>query len=273
MHLVTAYLAMRGQDRALAIMPTWVLFGVWAFAAGLVLTGRLQSDVIVNGLIAGLVLLVMLIGFTVTQFAFRTIEPLFGASPDDQQLRALAVDSTGAAIFEWNAKREEVRLGPWSSPRSASKAAGDPRAARRASSSACIRPTATASCRCSVASRTTARAWSNLQFRLRHVDNSYRWFELEGSGVATRERRMARCVGLVREMTDAKRALERLLHDAVHDSLTQPAQPQPVPRPARRRHRARATRTAGAARRLLHRSRSVQERQCAAWRHQSATAC
>ena len=36
----------------------------------------------------------------------------------------------------------------------------------------------------------------------------------------TRDRRSLRCVGLMREVTDAKRAQERLLHDAVHDSLT-----------------------------------------------------
>ena len=59
-----------------------------------------------------------------------------------------------------------------------------------------------------------------IEFRMRHVDNSYRWFELEAASVPTSDRRNLRCVGLVREVTDAKRAQERLLHDAVHDSLT-----------------------------------------------------
>jgi diguanylate cyclase (GGDEF)-like protein len=59
-----------------------------------------------------------------------------------------------------------------------------------------------------------------IEFRMRHVDNSYRWFELEAASVPTADRRNLRCVGLVREVTDAKRAQERLMHDAVHDSLS-----------------------------------------------------
>ena len=59
-----------------------------------------------------------------------------------------------------------------------------------------------------------------IDFRMRHADNSYRWFELEAASVPNQDRRAVRCVGLIREVTDAKRAQERLLHDAVHDSLT-----------------------------------------------------
>ncbi len=35
------------------------------------LTGQLAGDMVVSGLVAGLVLIVLLIGFTVTQFAFK----------------------------------------------------------------------------------------------------------------------------------------------------------------------------------------------------------
>jgi diguanylate cyclase (GGDEF)-like protein len=59
-----------------------------------------------------------------------------------------------------------------------------------------------------------------IEFRMRHVDNSYRWFELDAACLPTGDRRNLRCVGLVRETTDARRAQERLLHNAVHDSLT-----------------------------------------------------
>ena len=63
------------------------------------------------GLVAGLVLIVVLIGFTVTQFAFRSLEPLYGARPATQ-LRALAVDGAGAAVWEWNARRDEIKVSP-----------------------------------------------------------------------------------------------------------------------------------------------------------------
>ena len=64
------------------------------------------------GLVAGLVLILMLIGFTVTQYAFRSLEPLYGAAPSELQLRALAVDGAGSAVWEWNARRDEVKVSP-----------------------------------------------------------------------------------------------------------------------------------------------------------------
>ena len=79
----TLFLAMRGQDRALSLIPTWILFLIWIFGAAMALTGRLSGDIVVSGLVAGLVLILVLIGFTVTQFAFRSLEPLFGAAPSE----------------------------------------------------------------------------------------------------------------------------------------------------------------------------------------------
>ena len=46
--LFTLFLALRGQDRALALIPTWLLFLVWIFGAGVVVTGRLSGDVVVS---------------------------------------------------------------------------------------------------------------------------------------------------------------------------------------------------------------------------------
>jgi diguanylate cyclase (GGDEF)-like protein/PAS domain S-box-containing protein len=216
---VTLFLALRGQDRALAIIPTWVLFGVWTFAAGLIYAGRLQSDVVVNGVTAGLVIIVMIIAFTVTQFAFRQLEPMLGVSQDEQTLRALAIDGTGAAVFEWNAKREDVRVG-------AALAAGlgqKPLEIRE--------PLSRFVDRLHPADRDRllqllgglkdqGKGLIQQAFRAKHVDGTWRWFELEGAGVATGERRMARCIGLVRDVTDARRTQANLLEDAVYDKLT-----------------------------------------------------
>ena len=109
---LTLFLALRGQDRALSLVPTWMLLLVWLFGAGVTFTGRLSGDIVVFGLTAGLVLIVVLIGFTVTQYAFRSFEPLYGAQPGEQQLRSLAVDGAGAAVWEWNARRDEIKVSP-----------------------------------------------------------------------------------------------------------------------------------------------------------------
>ncbi|CAN0146366.1 unnamed protein product, partial [Phaeothamnion confervicola] len=59
-----------------------------------------------------------------------------------------------------------------------------------------------------------------LEFRMLHADNSYRWFDLEAAALPATDRRALRCVGLMRDITEPKRAQERLLHDAVRDGLT-----------------------------------------------------
>src|SRR5690606_17142336 len=110
--ILTLFLAFRGQDRALSIIPTWIIFLVWIFGTAVTLTGRMSGGIIEAGLAAGLVLLVLLIGFPVTQFAFRSLEPVYGASPNHQQRQALAVEGAGAATWEWNARRDEIKVSP-----------------------------------------------------------------------------------------------------------------------------------------------------------------
>ena len=216
---VTLFLALRGQDRALSMLPTWMLLFVWLFGTGATFVGRLAGDFIIFGLTSGLVLIVVLIGFTVTQYAFRSVEPLYGTQPGEQQLRALAVDGAGAAVWEWNSRRDEIKVSPIVETMLGLKAG-------ELSSKA---DNFTAHMHPADRERFKLLLWSmkersggdmRIEFRMRHVDNSYRWFELDAASVPTSDRRNLRCVGLLREVTDNKRAQERLLHNAVHDSLS-----------------------------------------------------
>ena len=218
--LTTAFMAMRGRDRALALVPTWLLFLVWVFGAAVIATGRLATDIAVSGLISGLVLIVLIIGFTVTQFAFRSQEPVYGQSaPSDHQRSALAVDGAGAAIFEWNPKRNEVScssiieglLGLQAGELSA-KLADFLKHVHEADRERLRMVLSSVQDRAGAAIRT--------EFRLRHSDNSARWFELDASSLKGADPRALRFVGLLREITDSKRAHERLVQDAVHCSLT-----------------------------------------------------
>ena len=216
---VTLFLALRGQDRALSLLPTWMLLFVWLFGTGATFIGRLAGDFIIFGLTSGLVLIVVLIGFTVTQYAFRSIEPMYGTQPGEQQLRALAVDGAGAAVWEWNSRRDEIKVSPIVEAMLGLKSG-------ELSSKA---DDFTAHMHPADRERFKLLLWSmkersggdmRIEFRMRHVDNSYRWFELDAASVPTSDRRNLRCVGLLREVTDNKRAQERLLHNAVHDSLS-----------------------------------------------------
>ena len=109
--LFTVFLAFKGQDRALSIVPTWVLFLVWIFATGMTLSGRMSGDVVVASLIAGLVLVVILMGFTVTQFAFRSMDTAYAGAPTELQARSLALAASGSAVWEWNIRRDEIKVG------------------------------------------------------------------------------------------------------------------------------------------------------------------
>ncbi len=214
-----AFLALRGQDRALSLVPTWILFLVWLFGAGVILTGKLSGEVVVFGLVSGLVLILLSIGFTVTQYAFRAAEPVYGAAPSELQSRSIALDASGAAVWEWNARRDEVKVSPTVelllglSPGDLSVRTDD--FLRH------VHPSDRERFRLAlftVQERRDGKICSD--FRLRQADNNYRWFELEAAGVPGSDPRSFKCVGLIRDVTDSKRAQERLLHDAVYDSLT-----------------------------------------------------
>ena len=217
--LVMLFLSIRGQDRAISLTATWILFLVWVFAAGVTVTGRLSGDIATAGLVAGLVLVVVMLGFTVTQFAFRSIEPVYGASPNEQQLRSLAVDGAGAAVWEWQARRQEIKTSPI-----IEQTLGLKNGELSTKVDDYLRYMHPAD-----RERFQLVLWSlqernggsiSLDVRLRHADSSYRWFNLEAHSIPSADRRAMRCVGLMREVTESKRSRERLLHDAVHDSLT-----------------------------------------------------
>ncbi len=218
--LATAFLALRSQDRALALVPTWLLFLVWVFGAAVILTGRLANDIAASGLIAGLVLIVVLIGFTVTQFAFRSLEPVYGNSaPSEGTLSALAVDGAGAAIFEWHPKRNQVAVS-----HVVDNLLGLPQGELSTKIPDFLKHVHEADrerLRMILASaQDKSNASLRTEFRLRHADNSSRWFELDASSIPGTDPRTFRFVGLLREITDSKRAHERLVQDAVHCSLT-----------------------------------------------------
>jgi len=217
--LLTLYLAIRGQDRALALIPTWLLLLVWIFAAGMTLTGKLSGDIVVSGLVAGLVLIIVLMGFTVTQFAFRTFEPLYGSAPSEMQIRSLAIDGAGAAVWEWFARRDEVKVSPIIEA-ALGLAAGE-LSAKVDDFAKHLHPADRERFRLVLWGVQERNGGSlQIELRMRHADNSYRWFELEATSVPHSDRRALRCVGLMRDVTEAKRAQDRLMHDAVHDSLT-----------------------------------------------------
>jgi PAS domain-containing protein len=105
------YLATHGFDRAIMLIPTWVLLLVWTFAAWLTVTGHLVNDVVQPALAGGLVLIVLLIGFTVMQHAFAGGVVVQGAIGETER-RALALTGAGDIVWDWDVLRDRIYTGP-----------------------------------------------------------------------------------------------------------------------------------------------------------------
>ncbi len=215
------YLALRGQDRALLLIPSWMLLLVWLFGAAMIVLGKLSGDIVVSGLSAGLVLILLLLGFTVTQFAFRSTGTgaLQLGPPSQTQLKSLAVDGSGAAVWQWNAGKDQITVAP-----EVEEVLGVPPGTLDTTVDNFLQHMHP-----SDRERFRVMLWSlqehqggDLQtdFRLKRQDGSYLWYELRAHAAASENARLMRCVGLMRDITGLKRSHERLMHDAVHDSLT-----------------------------------------------------
>ncbi len=217
--LLIGYLAIRGQDRALALVPTWLLFVVWLFGAGVATLGQLSGDIVAPALTSGLVLILVLLGFTVTQFAFRSFEPLAGAPPSQLQLRSLALEGAGAAVWQWNSRRDEISVSP-----EVEDVLGlheGELTCRVEQWMQYLHPSDRERFRLLMRTLQEKNGGElQLEFRMRGHEGHFLWYELRAHSVTMPHQRSLRCVGLMRDITDGKRSQERLLGDAVHDSLT-----------------------------------------------------
>jgi diguanylate cyclase (GGDEF)-like protein/PAS domain S-box-containing protein len=218
--LLLTFLALRGQERALSLLPSWMLFLVWTFGVAVAILGKLSGDVVVPALNAGLVLIVGLLSFTVTQYAFHGgAEIAYGEDAGQFQMRVVALEASGASVWEWNTRRDDIFVGP-----EIDAALGHPAGTVRGNVEDWLQHL-----HASDRERMRLILWTirerqggeiTTEFRMRRADGSYLWYELRAQAVAARQARAMRCAGLLRDITAQKRAQERLLHNAIHDSLT-----------------------------------------------------
>src|SRR5215218_8761532 len=107
---LVVYLAAHGFDRAVLLIPTWLLLVVWVFAASLAVNGVVTNDIAAPALLGGLVLIVMLIGFTVMQHAFAGGVAI--AIVSDIERRALALTGAGDMIWDWDVPNDKMFTSP-----------------------------------------------------------------------------------------------------------------------------------------------------------------
>ena len=216
--LLVVHLATHGYDRAVMLVPTWVLLVAWVAAGAFTVTGALASDLVQPALIGALVLIVMLIGFTVMQHAFAGGVLAQGLMSDTER-RALALAGAGDIVFDWDVAGDKVFVGP-----EVEQQLGLKRGTLEGSASGwldLLHPFDVDRYRTALDAVIEERRGRIVQdFRLRSASGPYHWFRLKARPVVGTDGEVIRIVGTIADVTEAKTAEERLLHDAVHDNLT-----------------------------------------------------
>lgn len=216
--LIIIWLSLRSFDRAIMLIPAWVLLLAWVAAGYMTIKGDVDNDIIQPALAGGLVLIVLLIAFTVMQNAFSGgafQQNLFSNS----ELQALAIKGSGDIVWDWDVTRDRLSTMPdlgrviglgsgalsgpaktWlqhmhESDRDAFRTALDAVVENR-------------------------RGRIDVDVRLRASDTRFDWINIRARPVTGSDGEVIRCIGRASNITDQKRTEERLLHDAVHDNLT-----------------------------------------------------
>jgi len=217
--ILIVHLAIRGFDRAIMLTPTWFLLVAWVAVAGMTVLGRLGNDLVQPALVGGLVLIVMLIGFTVMQHAFSG-GTLAGGLTSDVERRALALSGSGDLVFDWDVVGDRVYVSPdfelgLGLKRGTLGGGGaadwldavheQDRDKYRAALDAVIENRRGRLCQ---------------DFRFGSAAAAIHWFRLKARPVIGADGEVVRIIGTLAEVTDTKTSEERLLHDAVHDNLT-----------------------------------------------------
>lgn len=211
-------LAIRGYDRAIMLIPTWLVLIAWLAGTGLAVSGRLVNDLAQPALSGGLVLVVLLLGFTVMQHAFAGGSITEG-QVDDSERKALALTGAGDMIWDWDVTRDLITTSV-----EAEESLGFKRGQLAGPALAwldVLHPQDRDKFKTTLDAVVEARKGRLSQtFRLKAKDGNYLWFRLRARPILGADGEVIRCIGTLLDITDSKTAQERLLHDAVHDNLT-----------------------------------------------------
>ncbi len=212
------YLGIRGYDRAIMLVPSWLMVLVWLAGTWMAITGALDNDIVQPALGGGLVLIILLIGFTVMQHAFAG-GGLYQGLFSDMERQALAVIGAGDTVWDWDVLRDRVVTRPDVSSQlglASNSLTGPARnwlPVMHSDDRDTFRTTLD-----TILDHRRGRVAQH--FRLRGADGHYHWFALRARPVIGSDGEVIRCVGTLVDVTEQKKAEERLLHDAVHDNLT-----------------------------------------------------
>lgn len=216
--LLIVYLGLNRYDRAILLVPTWALILVWLFGGWLTVTGQLDNDIIQPALGGGLVLIVLLIGFTVMQHAFAGGAYQQGLFSDLER-QSLALMGSGDTVWDWDVARDRLVTTPDISLQLGLEAGSmhgpvrnwiprlhpDDRDRFKATLDVLLEQ---------------RKGRLSHEFRVRAEDGHFHWLQIRARPVLGSNGEIIRCVGTIVDVTESKNSVERLLSDALHDNLT-----------------------------------------------------
>jgi len=211
-------LALRGYDRAVLLVPTWIIYIAWLFYGWLVISGQVTNDVAQPAVAGGLVLIVMLLGFTAVQHAFSDGQVSIGTLSEVER-RALALTGSGDFVFDWNIERDRVSVSDELNTR-----LGERRGALRGAIKRWldrVHPEDRDRFRTAFDTLVELRRGKvSTDLRIATHDGAYRTFRMRVKPVLGGDGQVNRIVGTLQDVTEDRASRNRLLHDSVHDSLT-----------------------------------------------------
>lgn len=216
--ILMIFMAFSRYDRAVMLIPTWVVLAAWVVGAWLAVSGSLSNDIIQPALSGGLVLVVLLLCFTVMQHAFAGGVFAQGLVSDTERY-ALALVGSGDMCWDWDINRDQIYVSDEvseflkldnktlnsSSEKWQNIIHPNDRGRFDATLNAIVEH---------------KRGRISQGFRLRTHDGHYQWMKLRARPMLDSNGDVIRCIGTLSDINDQKKSQERILQDSVRDSLT-----------------------------------------------------
>ncbi|WP_455474444.1 EAL domain-containing protein [Bartonella sp. B30(2025)] len=216
--LLISYFSIRSYDRSIMLIPTWLLISFWCLGAYACIEGYLNNDIIQPALAGGLVLIVLLISFTVMQQTFSNDAFHEGIFSDLEQ-QVLAARGAGNIIWDWDVERDKIVVHP---------------------DMTTLFGTETRKINGTMSNWISALHYDDRErfqavldiilkhkkgridqiFRFSSGGGYYHWFSLRARPAMQKDGKITRIIGTIVNITNHKKAEERLLHDSIYDSLT-----------------------------------------------------
>lgn len=209
----------QGSIRAQASLLGWAVLAAWTAVTAVGAFDLIHTELMGPLIAAGLVLVLVTMGFTLAQFAFNhgIISSRFF---EEAGRRALALAGSEQAVWDWQVDEGLLHVGP-EIERALGLAAGSIGGRDINDWLDLIHPADRGVYSAAVeAAERRGRGGLAREFRLRRVDGSYRWYLLRARALPGEEGRAGRIIGTLTDVTALRRSEDRLLSDAVRDRVT-----------------------------------------------------